>query len=385
LSQYLIGRLNTLGFEMHNKTYSLAVIFVFSFLLILPMLDMAFRFTELNKDKENRIRGQDIRAAAEGAPYSSKIEEKYNDLVGLRDLFISLHADIHLFYLKTGIRNIVIGTNGWFFEDLNGVKGTVAVEEIMRQLKRNEMLSGEALYLGVLMSRKNEVYVEYAPKYFNVKPLNFLWGGFNDQFMRINNTSNPALNIIDTKPVLIEGKQYGNTFFKKDGHWTPLGAYEVYRAIVHRIEFLLGADQFSPVPDNYFHASDTGIRRKASYLRSFGVGNILGNVDFSERYTRYEPASASCSTELHKSKSDKGFIYEATIINTCGSEKKILIIGSSFFEPTPDYGLARYLSQDFRTTIFARRQTAYTKPEQLEKLISQYKPDIIVDAIDLYR
>lgn len=173
--------------------------------------------------------------------YPPKMEAFVNDNFGLRDRFLTLHADISRNVFGTsGSTRVILGSGGWLFytgdnslADMQRVSSPTqaSLENWRKSLAdRAAWLDHQGItYRFVTAPDKHSVFPEKLPSRFQ-------WDG-DSRFARIKQHVSASVPLVDLLPDLAKEKKAGadRLYFETDTHWTGYGAYIGYRTIMRSL------------------------------------------------------------------------------------------------------------------------------------------------------
>ena len=310
--------------------------------------------------------------------FSKDFEAYYNDTFAGRKNYIK---KLSLYKFKLGMDSgfSISGKEGWLFYDSGKIPdGYTLVDYFGRMRFSNAELRkmAEGLekakayykkrgieYYLIIAPNKEGLYSEYMPDYL--------------QRDRVSEKSRADLaleylqkhtkvNIINFRDVLARSKdKFGiNLYYPRDSHWNEAGAYLSFVELAK----LMRKNGVSNIPvkplrkdmlsENGYYLSDLNalgknddIKYKIDYL-SGKDGKILVNED-NGFFEVYENPKAPV-------------------------KKTVLLIRDSFGN-----ALKPYFDKTFAKNVFAHNK--YNKRQELDRLVAEYKPDIMVDeAVERY-
>ena len=310
--------------------------------------------------------------------FSKDFEAYYNDTFAGRKNYIK---KLSLYKFKLGMDSgfSISGKEGWLFYDSGKIPdGYTLVDyfgrmrfsdaelrkmaEGLEKAKAYYKKRGIEYYL-IIAPNKEGLYSEYMPDYL--------------QRDRVSEKSRADLaleylqkhtkvNIINFRDVLARSKdKFGiNLYYPRDSHWNEAGAYLSFVELAK----LMRKNGVSNIPvkplrkdmlsENGYYLSDLNalgknddIKYKIDYL-SGKDGKILVNED-NGFFEVYENPKAPV-------------------------KKTVLLIRDSFGN-----ALKPYFDKTFAKNVFANKK--YNKRQELDRLVAEYKPDIMVDeAVERY-
>ncbi len=299
-------------------------------------------------------------------------EAYYNDTFAGRKRLLKKYGKIQY---KLGIDNgiSIQGQKGWAFYDSAKVPDGYTLidyfgevrfsEEELQQMaqgveKAREFYARQGIdYIIVIAPNKEAMYSEYMPERL--------------QKQRKSDKSrmdlaveylqkNTKAKIINFKDALMAAKKElpMEIYFPLDSHWNEIGGYVGYTAMA---EYLNTFGYHLPVKK----ISEDMITVAGSQKSDLDVAGIK---DTNYHVAFFDDMKIQCLKY-----EDHGFmqIYK----NPHAREKKTLFMIRDSF----GMGLVPYLNKAFQKTVYAHNK--HNKREQLEALIEEHKPDIMVDEL----
>jgi len=172
----------------------------------------------------------------------------FEDRLGLRNLLVEIGAQLNLGILRVSTnRNVLIGNDGWLFWSDYEKKPAVMMLDVQGELRLqsteirsiNSNLHSIAdafarcgkTALITIAPNKQSIYGE------NLLPESKVFPSRLDDLLGKLDLSARSI-ILDAREPLrrAKGTQRLPLYFKTDTHWNELGAFEVYREIVQRLE-----------------------------------------------------------------------------------------------------------------------------------------------------
>ena len=175
--------------------------------------------------------------------YPEQFETFWDDHLGWRYTMIRSSNFIRkrLFPDSDGL-SVLVGREGAFFYKQNRVleytqhRAPYSEDELhevaSKLLNNNERLKKLGIqYLFVLAPNKHSIYPEYLPSHIEAADTTRL-----DQLVQYLNTYHPGkVQVLDLRPVLLEQKKAGQLYEATGTHWSELGAFYGYQAIVRTL------------------------------------------------------------------------------------------------------------------------------------------------------
>ncbi len=262
----------------YNTAVSLIVcLFV---LLWLPTLDLFFHLDRSPMPNENRALASFPVLKANIASihdFPAGLEAYFRDHFGFRNRLIRWERRWkHDLFRESASADVITGQDGWLYfsgeymmENFQGLrKFSPEVLQGWQALleKRRDWLAARGIkYLFVIPPDKQSVYPEFLPDWLaNRGAPNKL-----DQFVA-HMKAHSTVEVLDLRPVLLEGKKSAATYLQTDTHWNAYGGFLTYQALVRALARQL-PDLHEPLPLSAFEqhpiAHETG-----------DLGKMLGQV-----------------------------------------------------------------------------------------------------------
>lgn len=312
----------------------------------------------------------------------TQFENWYKDRIRGREYAIKLWKKINY---KMGVildKDLFRGTNGWLFSRGNRILGLKDGNQKMQEVyKLQEYCKAHnAAFMLLVAPTKEAVYLDEFPERERRGLKDYAYWDNTLNNLAKENTVN-YLSIYDT----LEAKRKSSSadlYFPDDHHWSYYGAEIAADSFLQSAQKLLGKQFYEKQPMNIVYPK---VFKEASYAHRLGFGATWEiDAPYSSKFTD-EIYLVDCYTGKEK-KVEKivsnnllwGPINngEAIVKNKKNPNGiKILMLGDSY----SSY-MAPYLVQYASTVVSTHyRDCAGKKKEvNLAKLISKYKPDIVL-------
>lgn len=229
-----------------HKSVNRIWITLFFLAIWMPLIGSFFRW---NTSSIESIAVSETRAAAKFPNFQwdlkyfdefpAKFESYYNDFFGFRESLISWNNQVMVTAFGTAPSSLVIlGKHPWLF--FGGDEGyylsPLFKPEELEQLKgvleqRRDWLSAQGIqYIFLVAPNKQSIYSEYLPdsiQYASAKSR-------LDQLMDYLK-QNSDLEVVDLREDFHKAKLSHQIYEKTDTHWSELGAFYAYRAVMQRV------------------------------------------------------------------------------------------------------------------------------------------------------
>ncbi|MBP5343788.1 MAG: hypothetical protein J6Y85_01765 [Alphaproteobacteria bacterium] len=233
-------------FKIFEKNSRIDIVFltVFFVILFIPMLNIS---DAEKSEQENRMLTVKPRLIYNGtidSDFGNKFNNWFSDRFFGRCLFTSLYQYLKYFIAPdAGNENILVGKDGWFFyrpdKSLENFANKVVLsEEEMRQgLSYLEHINNwckkhHKKFYYVIIPDKHRIYGEYYRLVRKLKPDKF---GIAEQFIDYIQ-KNSDIKVMYLRDELLKYKNEGLLYYKKDSHWSDLGAYHGYNIIMDELK-----------------------------------------------------------------------------------------------------------------------------------------------------
>lgn len=303
--------------------------------------------------------------------FPNQLEEYFNDHFGLRNLLISAHGRLSVNVFQTGSHNgVLVGKEGCLYlnddERLIGLWTRSApytfeeLEEYRRVLeeRRDWLAQQDIEYLFAMIPEKQSVYPEYLPDW--VEPLSPM---SRMEQLSAHLAEHSDINFVDLKPLLIEARKDGDTYWVTDTHWNNRGAYLGYRAIADKLAEIL--DGFEPLNRTEVKDIPRG-RIQGDLAQMLTAGSAFTEEMVKLSPTRLPPAEQT-TEGLHGSlQSDTNFIRFRP-----GSDlPKAVILQDSFGN-----AISELWDQHFSRVAY------YQYNPLVPAMVQNDKPDVVIQSL----
>jgi alginate O-acetyltransferase complex protein AlgJ len=299
--------------------------------------------------------------------YIPNVLSFYRDRFGFRDSLIHalMQVKVGVFHVS-GSPEVIIGDNGWLFlrlrDDPNSFKfsplAPLSEKELqdwqeMFERRQAWLASQHIAYLVLIAPEKQTIY----PEFLSSELRRFQHNVRTDQLLdRLRETHSPV-QILDVRPELLQAKQFQRVYWKADTHWSDIGAYVVYRALMAEIQRILPAK-----PLIVLQSADL------TRVEAVGVGGDLANMlgvpeMFSETATTMTPTD---QTLPPRNGTDQLYV-----LNGDPSGPRLVMYHDSFA-----HELIPLMARSFsHAAYFWGKRAIYPQ------FIAMQKPDLVIDEI----
>jgi len=317
--------------------------------------------------------------------FPETFELAFNDHFGFRRDLITLYKLFmyQAFNISTDEKNVVIGDKGWLFlgndyfnsfDRHTGIKSPSTTEVdtlVSTEKKKRQWLHRRGIkYLFAVAPDKYSIYPEYLPSYVRKTNNTVLLDLFLEQARKNN------LPVLDLRPPILKAKaQYGDLVYAKtDSHWSTLGAFYGYEAIVNKLIEQTGPIRALTLKD---FTQSTG--------RAYNLEGLLGLRKF------YKMTDVSLKLELnHSSQAMKAKDFDGTLRPWTQDEEvhyreMMVVENNDALNPLIIFMLrdsfSNRLSPLFNLTFSEMAYTHYNQlplQENIVDLLLQIKPQVVL-------
>jgi len=350
-----------------------SILYIFLLVLFLPTVDFFLKIDPYKRNNEKREL-----AKFSGLPETISSLQKFpreftaylNDNFGFRNSLIL--GNYLVKYCLMGVSpsdKVLVGKNGWFFYagdgEVNDCRHVSRFTEdqlsrmvMSYEMKRQWLAEQGIRYILVIAPNKSSIYVENLPADFNmIRPKSVV-----DDFINFIEKKS-SVCVIDPRNRINSEKKNAILYYKCDSHWNNYGAFIAYSQIMESVQ--------SWYPDTqFFTLADFVITKKM--VKNGDVAGLIGGGKYlkDEDYV-FKPKRAYSSTRVEK---NEKACDPFTTIKSNGNSHRVVVFRDSFFT-----ALVPYVSESFNLSRFYWQ--SWDSQTQIEKIIKQYKPDIIIEEI----
>lgn len=360
------------------------MIYIFLFLIWLPIVDNILRTFPDTENLENRILPHVV--LRENRPlatiseirgdsminFPKKFENYYNDNFGFRTYLIKANniLNVKLFSVSPNT-NIILGKEDWLYyagEDKSIFKYKTIFEE--KELKskfdilkdRKELYTGQGVhYFIVIAPDKQSIYHEYMPEYIQKLNENSNYDHIADYLSK----NSLDINIDVKKALLKEKKKKDLTYYKTDTHWNVYGAFIAYQEIMKKFKEYYPELEYMSLTD--FNIVD------ADKKYSGDLANMLGMQEYFEEKTYKMIPKNNRKAKMRDVNNISGIVTKKPmLLSECDScdNVTIMVIRDSF-----TVSLIPFLNEHFSKAIYISNDE---NPELVYTIIMKVKPNIVL-------
>lgn len=269
----------------------------------------------------------------------------------------------------SGSDRVILGREGWLFYDNGTQLGAARNDPPMTLAETRRWLDGlagrtEALerqgvpYLVLVAPQKETLWPQMGPDWYA--------GPDPDRpavALSRMAASSGAGNVLYLHDALVQATRWGvKTYSRHDTHWTGLGAYEAYRAIMARLRGLGLGEAARPLTD--FRELPRSPDDPRDLALMLGVSSFV-KVDFP----RFDDPGTQADLEVTYLTRDRSWMG-ARVIDTGQAGKPVLLMTVDSFSTA----LLPFLYSHFSRLVIAHNQDGTWRQD----LIERFKPDLVV-------
>lgn len=345
------------------------VVFAFLLAIFLPLLGSIFlphkEISLVEKKKLAAFPEMPDSFIAMGQ-YAKKLEYYYNDNFGFREKLIFLHNRLKFALGDSANQKVVLGKNGWLF--LNGTVWDyrnafpLQADELEQwaltlQAIHDILETKEIGYIFVIAPNKTTIYGENMPDWMTKVGTESI----HDKFVSYMD-ANTAVNILDLRKSLFEGKEKFRLYNKTDSHWNSYGANIAQFALATSVAGILG----EKVIPKLWEGSKFHVRR--------GDGMDLANMMGLKTLLNEDRPFINWKKCAHVLAGNESRNAKGIYTTECpDSDARAIVFKDSFFNEmrpffSEYFGRVTYINNDFSM-------------DELLKFVKEEEPDIIIHEV----
>lgn len=309
--------------------------------------------------------------------FPRQFEEYFNDHLGGRDAFISLHNTFNFRVLKKSpITSATVGEQEWLFFNADGElldfmglmqKDFSTLEGYRHVLedRRDWLAKFGVRYLFLPVPNKMMVYEEFLPLRVRQEKGVTVY----DQVMDHMRKYSDFTDYLDLKAILLKAKEERPIYFRTDSHWNLDGSLVADRFIIQHLQRWFPQLQTLELSDllrsELFYRGDLAILMHVQGA----IGEKVSVLEMKEpcRNKKDQKLLGFVNKNMQLA-GDARFLPE---INGCaGKPLKALVIHDSF-----GLFLRPYLSEQFGQVVYMN----YSNFTGMKEWIVQERPDVVID------
>lgn len=309
--------------------------------------------------------------------FPRQFEEYFNDQLGGRDRFVSLHNTFNFKVLqKSPLPAAIVGEKEWLFSAVDGElldymgllqKDFSTLEGFRHVLEdRQEWLARLGIrYLFLPVPNKTMVYDEYLPLRIRQEKGQTVYDQFTGHMRQFSNFT----DFLDLKAILLKAKKERQIYFRTDTHWNLDGALVADSFIVEHLRQWF--PQLQKIDLSELERNDVFYRGDLAILMHIhgAIGEQSSVLKMKKPCRKKENQKVLGFVNKNKKLAgDERFLPET---NGCtGKPLKALVIHDSF-----GLFLRPFLSEQFGQVIYMN----YSSFSGMKEWIIQERPDVVID------
>lgn len=356
---------------INEKIGQYLMIYIFLFLISLPMADNIFKIFPDTDLYENRQLATFPRITEDNIlNFPKEFENYYNDNFGLRKYLIRANnmLNVILFSFSPNTK-VIIGKENWLYfagedEAIFMYKQRRTEDELKLYLdilkNRKKFFAEQGIqYFVIIAPNKQSIYPEYMPEHIQRLNENSEY----DQIIEYLSKNSLDINI-DMKRALLEEKQKGNlVYYKTDTHWNNYAAFIAYQEIMKKLEIYY--PELKPMS-----LADFDIVEKPY---SGDLANMLGMQEsFKEKVYIITP-KFNRKANIREIGNIDGIVTDKSMLlsecDSCSNVSAIIIRDSQAIPLIP------LLAEHFSRAIYI---DTLENPEIIHLIIKNEKPDVVL-------
>lgn len=374
------------GASRGKRVWSLVYVAGFVLALLIPILGINRASGQLSPT-ENRYLAEFPALLDENGHLTNGLKDSFttwlSDNIGLRPQFVKVAANIKLDVFGQSLTDqVAIGRDGWYFYTPNhnielATGRYVLSEEVLDHIAKKQQrvsdwyASQGTTYILVLTAAKTSIYPEY------IASGNYTTRATLCDQLEAYLKEHTTVQVVNTKPALLAGKDQGKLYLKTDSHWTHLGSYTAYRAIAEKLNDLGIATRDFDV--SFGEESVIG-----EFSGMMGVAGILGEEPMPSAV--WDPSSTLMKSgeeyeALCALNGGDPWDYPAVLLeNPDGFNGTCLIYGDSQWLTGREWmtgkNMPLWIAESFRKVVSIRTGARFGSVDcQLDSLV---QPDVVI-------
>ncbi|HEX5377191.1 MAG TPA: hypothetical protein VFW47_01380 [Phenylobacterium sp.] len=307
--------------------------------------------------------------AGELAGFRKGVDAYVGDRFPARPYLIGTLNALRMPFGVSGSDRVIVGRDGWLFYDNGSHLGAARNDPPMTQAQVRRWLQGlagrteaaergGARYLVVVAPQKETIYPQMGPAWYR-GPDPDRPGVALPRWARISG----AGEVLDLHDAVARPTGWGlKTFSRHDTHWTGLGAYQGYAAMMATLQTMGFAEAARPLTD--FAETRKAANEPRDLALMLGVSSFV-RVDYPQ-FTDPPAAKQLRTTYLTANHSWTG----AQVVETGRVGKPVVLIDRDSFSNA----LLPFLYGHFSRLILVHHQDGFWR----EDLIARFKPDLVI-------
>ncbi len=358
----------------NNVLLNVVWILIFITLISLPLIGTIFHWDFYSLQDENR-------PMADFPSFSSLpikqwpkgIEKYYADHFGFRNTFIRRYNRTMEKIFNKPPERVMVGESGWLFLSeanvMTDFMGYIKLDEnVLESLRvsfegKQRWLENQGIgYLLAVAPNKAVIYPEYLPAEIR----NAQGRDGIEQWYSNLAQKKSALNYVDLHKILWKKKNKGMLYLSNDTHWSSLGSYYAYRAVMNGLTKWF--PDIQPLPEDSCIFSD--MTRNGDLVTFLGDGRKRP-IPYKKLRPMSELSDSLTTTPLPETDSEG--IVQSFIVNNPRKNGTVVL----FFDSFGRCGWSDFFPIHFGQVVFLRAEQPDLK--KYKEVVAAYKPDVIIE------
>jgi len=296
--------------------------------------------------------------------YRQDFDSYLNDQFGFRKYAIKTNNRLKL-KIDGEQPLVVMGQNDWLFLSepnlwtsyKGGNINELVIDQWFHKLAelKSVMEKDGAQFFAIIPPNKSRIYPEHAPIKYGAPGEHFI-----DKLNKDKRAE--ALNLIDILTPILSEKANGPVYYRTDSHWTRLGAFAAYEALIH---------EMNQDGNNIPILERKSIRRKTIEAREGDLLKILpeSGIEPDTLTVIQTPRTLGFKRESLQASTIHAKAWQTLIYQRENPSKTIVVIGDSFSE-----ALQSALRHSFDKIVIVHHKEGRFKVEE----VFDHKPDYIL-------
>jgi hypothetical protein len=344
-----------------NKYVNIVFVLLFITSVLVPAVFLVITNREKISESENRKLASFPEFFDNNGRFNTRLKEEFdawlNDNIGFRSYFVGIHAMLKVKFLHMSTNPTVhFGKEDWYFytpdHNLDIAKGKYPLtDEMLQKIAFNQQAISDyyrkqnITYFLLLTPSKASIYPEYISG-----------GNYGIRETPIDIVTNylktyTTVNVINSKLYLINDKNKGLVFQKRNTHWTTLGSYAAYKAILERM------NEAGHMDDQPVTVEVITQEYSDEFAPMLGYYDILGGNEKAAGVIWNENGTLSTSGDFYNEikniceKYPGALSYFSIINNSKAKYGALMIYGDSQIQA--HLKIPFYMAEHYKTVVFA--------------------------------
>jgi hypothetical protein len=298
-------------------------------------------------------------------------EARFNDHLAAHDALVDWHGEVKADWLGVSPSpRVWFGRDGWMFYNHTLDNGFIAPNDPIIPARldrwaaalsdRQAWLAERGInYLVVMVPNKQSVYTEMTPRLARHRGPTPLDG------LLVRCDAHRDLHLLDLRPILRAGRQFGRVFWQTDTHWSAIGTYAGYAATIGALTAWY--PELNPLPWSEF-TPETMQSPGGDLVRLAGLERQrTEDAPRLERHTTPHVRRVEETVEVG-SNTKLGHVPTEVWESDRPDRPRVLLLGDSFADHDYCTLLAEHCSRLVRVGTYQDQQA----------LIDHEKPDVVI-------